>query len=358
MGQAYRKLYTLIVKNNKLITAAKPNVTKNSAGYYLWNVWDKKTGIFDLTKLFVGSQGTLGLITEITARLVYPQKHSRLAVVFLKNLDPLVEITQAALKYKPESFESYDDHTLKVALRFFPSFFRLMKAKNAISFALQFLPEFWMVLTSGLPKLILLIELASDDEAELTDRMARLQNELEQFRTHFHIKMRITKSEAETEKYWAMRRESFNLLRHRIKDRQTVPFIDDVVVHPDQLEDFLPALNKILEPYGDKMIYTIAGHVGDANFHIIPLMVLRDPETPKIIRDVSEKVYALVKEFNGSITGEHNDGLIRTPYLELMYGKKIVKLFEEVKKIFDPLGIFNPRKKVKGDLEYALRHIK
>jgi FAD/FMN-containing dehydrogenase len=89
----------------------------------------------------------------------------------------------------------------------------------------------------------------------------------------------------------------------------------------------------------------IAGHAGDGNFHIIPLMDLRDPKEREKIAIVSEKVFDLIIRFGGTITAEHNDGIIRTPYIKKMYGSKIYTLFEEIKKIFDPENIFNPGKK-------------
>jgi FAD/FMN-containing dehydrogenase len=351
-GEIYRKLYKLLENNYDAIQKAKPNVSKNSAGYYLWNVWDKNT--FDIVKLIVGSQGTLGLITEIKFRLVPIKKHSRLAVVFLKNLDQLATIAEEILKFNPESFESYDDHTLKVALKFMPDVIKILKYRNAFRIALEFLPEFFMILTGGMPKLVMLIEIASDDNTDITNRLNGLKNSLNKF----DVKVILTKNEAEAEKYWTIRRESFNLLRHRIKDRQTAPFIDDIIIRPEKLSEFLPHLNKILEPYGDKLIYTIAGHVGDGNFHIIPLMKLSDPDSRTLIPKISDEVYKLVAKFKGSITAEHNDGLIRTPYLKIMYSDKILELFKEVKNIFDPLAIFNPRKKVGGNIAYTLDHIK
>src|SRR6185295_16955707 len=132
---------------------------------------------------------------------------------------------------------------------------------------------------------------------------------------------------------------SFSLLRNKIKDKHTAPFIDDIVVNPEKLAEFLPRLNKILGQYD--LIYTLAGHVGDGNFHIIPLMNLADPKQRGIIHELSDKVYDLVLEYHGSITGEHNDGLIRTPYVKKMFGNEMYRLFEETKKIFDPAGIFN-----------------
>jgi FAD/FMN-containing dehydrogenase len=87
-------------------------------------------------------------------------------------------------------------------------------------------------------------------------------------------------------------------------------------------------------------------------------MNIEDPKQREIIPILGKQVYDLVLSYHGSITGEHNDGLVRTPYLKEMYGEKICELFEETKKIFDPEGIFNPRKKVGGTMAYAMSHIR
>jgi FAD/FMN-containing dehydrogenase len=143
-----------------------------------------------------------------------------------------------------------------------------------------------------------------------------------------------------------------------VSGKQTAPFIDDIAVRPEKMPEFLPALNKILDKYQDKIVYTIAGHAGNGNFHIIPLMNLADESQRAIIPVLSDEVYDLVIKFGGTITAEHNDGLIRTPYLEKMYGREVISLFEQVKQIFDPLNIFNPGKKVGGNLKYSMSHIK
>src|SRR3989338_2966563 len=348
-GEIYRKIYKLAEDNYDAIKKAKPEVSKNSAGYLVWDVWDRN--IFDLTKLFVGSQGTLGIITEIKFKLVKPKTHSKLLVIFLKDIKPLAEIVSKVLKHRPESFESYDDNTLKLVIRFLPEFVELLRAKNIFSLAWQFLPEFWTILTSGFPKLILLAEFIGDSIAEVDEKIEAVKTDLQSLK----IKMRATRNEKEARKYWVMRRESFNLLRHHIRGLRTAPFIDDFVVKPEKLPEFLPKLNQILSEYS--LIYTVAGHVGDGNFHIIPLMNLADPKSRKIIPELSEKVYRLVLDFGGSITAEHNDGLIRGFYLKAMYGDKIYKLFKEVKNIFDPNNIFNPGKKVDANMEYALSHL-
>ena len=174
--------------------------------------------------------------------------------------------------------------------------------------------------------------------------------------SQFKVRTRITRTEDEEREFWVIRRESFNLLRNKVKDKQTAPFIDDFAILPQHLPEFLPKLNAILDKYD--LIYTIAGHPGDGNFHIIPLMNLSDEAQRAIIPKLSDEVYNLVLEYKGTITAEHNDGLIRTPYLEKMYGPEIYALFGEVKNMFDPKNIFNPGKKVNYLPGYALTHMK
>ena len=349
-GEIYRRMDALLTNNAAVIEAARPRVTKNSSGYALWDIRGAD-GSFDLTKLFVGSQGTLGVITEIEFSLIRPNPHSRMLVVFLRDLAPLAEVAERIMRHAPESFESYDDHTLSVALRVLPQLVRRMKG-NAIRLAFQFLPEAWMAVTGGLPKLVLIAEFtaATGGEAEAAALAAR------DALSGMGLKTNVTKSEAEGEKYWTIRRESFNLLRQHVKHLRTAPFIDDFVVRREDLSAFLPELYAILGEY-PKMIFTVAGHVGDGNFHIIPLMDVRLPETESTIRNLAEQVYALVIRYGGSITGEHNDGIIRTPFVERMFGAEMERLFEEIKRIFDPQNIFNPGKKVDGEFNDAMEHL-
>jgi len=348
-GFIYRSIHNLIEKHKDSISSAKPTVSKNSAGYYLWNVWDGQT--FDLTKLLVGSQGTLGIVTEARIRLVPIRKVSKLFVVFLHDLKHVSNIVNDVLPLRPESVESYDDNTLKLAMKFLPSMLRTMKTRHFFKLLWSFLPEARMVLTRGLPKLVLLIEFVSDTEAEIDQKMNNLEKRIRKYPITYHR----TNSPEEAQKYWTIRRESFNLLRQHVKGKRTAPFIDDIVVKPEFMPEFLPRLTKILDQYD--LLYTVAGHAGNGNFHIIPLMDMKDPTNADKIMEVSEKVYNLIGEYHGSITGEHNDGIIRTPYLDKMYSKEILGLFSEVKKIFDPKNIFNPGKKVGGSIEYIRSHL-
>ncbi len=341
-GELYKKLSDLIFNNLAVIKAAKPNVSKNSAGYYLWNVWNDSTQTFDLNRLIVGSQGTLGLVTEIGFKLVPTTPHTGLLVIFMDSLDRLPELVNELVAFGPESLESYDDYSLKLAIKFFFDFFQQVGLVKTISLGWQFLPEVWHLLFNQVPKLTVIAEIAGQDEAEVTTKLRHIQQKI----SHFNFYTRLADKDREEDKYWEIRHQSFNLLRHHVRGRRTAPFIDDVVVRPADLPKFLPALKKILD--GHKLIYTMAGHAGDGNFHIIPLMDLKAPYSADQIIKISDQVYGLVKSYHGSITAEHNDGIIRTPYLSTMYRPEVLKLFVEVKKIFDPANIFNPGKKVGG----------
>lgn len=354
-GDIYRRLYKLIEEHYDVIQKARPDVSKNSAGYCLWDVWDRR--IFDITRLFVGSQGTLGLLAEVRLGLVKARKYSWLGVIFLKTLDPVPDLVVDLLKFHPQSLESYDDKTLGAAVKLWRTVVGSMKG-NAVKLAWQFLPEAVMALRHGMPKMVLLVSLAGDDEKDLAERLEKLREDVVAFaRTHPGVTIRILRSAEEAEKYWAIRRQSLTLLHGAIKDKDTAAFIDDFVVKPKYLPEVLPKVNAILDRYKDDLIYTIVGPAGNGNFHIVPLMDLRNPRVRALIPRISEEVYALILEYHGPITAEHNDGFIRTPYLSQMYGSEITALFAEVKKIFDPQCIFNPGKKVGGSLEYSLTHI-
>lgn len=346
-GDIYRKMTALIIDNRETIEHAEPTVSKNSAGYALWNVLDTEHGTFNLAKLICGAQGTLALTTSMKLGLVKNQAHRSMLVVFLKDLSVLPEIVKRVLPFNPESFESYDDQTFKLAVKFMPQMLGQMGLTRATRLGISFIPEMLMVAKGGVPKLVLMAEFSEDTHKEALTMARKAQAAL----ADLHLPTSVKKDERGAEKYWVVRRESFALLRKNVHGLYAAPFIDDFVVPSHTYPEFLPELNELLNLYKDKFIYTIAGHIGNGNFHIIPLMDLTKPEVRQVILDLSPRVYELVLKYGGSTTGEHNDGIIRTPYLSLMFGTKMVELFAETKKIFDPQNIFNPGKKVGGTFE-------
>jgi FAD/FMN-containing dehydrogenase len=256
------------------------------------------------------------------------------------------------LKTKPDSFEAFDDHTLKLALKFMPQFIYILGFLGTIKMGLQFLPDLLTFAIKGVPKFTLLVEFVSNDPSEIAGKIEKLRDSVK----HFPIRTELAEKDSEARNYWVIRRESFNLLRKNVKNRHTAPFIDDFIINPEFLVEFFPKLIKILDDF--KIDYTIAGHMGDGNFHIIPLMDFSKKSERDKIPVVEEKVNQLVFDYHGSISAEHNEGLIRGYYLEKMYGKEMFEIFKEIKSIFDPQNIFNPHKKTDADQEYSLNHIR
>ena len=345
-GKLYKNLFNLIEGNREVINNAKPNVSKNSAGYYLWNIWDGET--FDLNKLIVGSQGTLGVITEAKIRLVREKSHHDMVALFFKSWDQLPQVTKAILPYEPESLETFDEETLKLGIRFMPE---IAKRANMgfFSFLAQFIPEAFIgTRMLGLPKLIILVEVAENDDKEVK---RKVKNIIEAIRP-FNVWHRVIEkdSEEKKKKMKEKRRKS-----EHVGNKKTAPFVEDFCILVEKVPEFLPKALKILKDNGIEA--NIAGHAGNGNFHIIPLMDLREKSERDKILVVSNKFYDLVKEYKGSITAEHNDGIVRTPYLHKMYNPEVLELFRKTKELFDPQNIFNPGKKVNGSFEYLESHI-
>jgi FAD/FMN-containing dehydrogenase len=350
-GRLYKQLFKLIEQNYDAIQAARPKVSKNSMGYNLWDVWDKERGIFDLTKLIVGSQGTLGLVTDIKYRLVPTRPFTGILVCFLKDMAPLGDIINKVLEHKPATFESFDDNTLYLSIRFLPMFRKYLGWWGLFKLMFSLIPDGFMLLR-GIPKLILMIEFNGQTQEEVDDKIDDMRQDLK----GYHMAMERDETAAKSQKFWIMRRQSFNLLRSKVKDKHTAPFIDDLVVNPPYLPEFLPRIRKLIKKY--KLNATIAGHMGDGNFHIIPLMKIEEKKERAKLLPAMKEVDELVLKYKGSLSGEHNDGLVRGPWLEQQFGRKVLGLFKEVKDIFDPENIFNPHKKSDAKWDYSFNHIR
>lgn len=355
-GRVYRELYELLEANYETIQEARPRVSKDSTGYHLWNVWNRETEVFDLTQAIIGAQGTLGFVTEATFNLVPRPAHSGLLVLFLRDIDGLGELIKTVVDHKPATFEGFDDATLMLAIKFLPSFLSFLGPVKFIHLLLTLIPEGFQML-KGIPKLVLMVEFTGDTEIEVREKIKALHRDLKPFKARYEINgFEEDPTEGSSEKFWILRRRSFQLLRSKVKDKHTAPFIDDFIVNPEHLPEFFPRMRKIIKKY--KLFATIAGHMGDGNFHIIPLMKLEDPKDRAKLEPAMKEVNNLVLEYKGSLSGEHNDGLVRGPWLEAQYGKEVVDLFKQTKDIFDPEHIFNPRKKANATWEYSFSHIR
>ena len=353
-GELYSSVFKLVDDNYDAIKAAKPHVSKNSTGYNLWDIWDRETGVFDLTKAVVGSQGTLGLVTDIKFRLIPKEPFTGVLVAFLKskNMDSLGDIVNDVLKGNPLSFESFDNYTLNLSIKFFPYFQKTLGWGGLIKLAFQLIPDA-LILFRGWPKLVMLIEFSGETQESVDEQIKNMHLQLGKY----HLEaLEEDNTPTKAWKFRIMRRESFNLLRKKVKDKHTAPFIDDLVVPPVHLPKFLPELRAIINKY--QLMATVAGHMGDGNFHIIPLMKIEDPKERAKLEPAMREVNELVLSYGGSLSGEHNDGMIRGPWLEQMYGPVILGHFKKLKNIFDPQNIFNPHKKTDANWNYSMSKVR
>lgn len=351
-GTLYKQTYELLEANYDEIKAAQPNVSKDSTGYHLWDVWDRESGIFDLTKLFVGAQGTLGIITDIRYNLVPKSTHAGTLVCYMKNMDNLGEVIPAVLAHKPAAFESFDDATLWLSFKFIFAFIPRIGFWPWVRLCLSLIPT-GLNLIRGIPKLILLIEFTGNSTEEVAEKIRNTRQSIKGLGFTY---MESNETEAKSQKFWLMRRESFGLLRSKVKDKHTAPFIDDFVVPPAQLTEFLPKLQDVIKKY--KLQATIAGHMGDGNFHVIPLMKIEDPNERAKLEPAMKEVNDLVLHYGGSVSGEHNDGMVRGPWLKEMYSPSVLGHMKAMKSLYDPTNIFNPRKKTDADWDFSFSHIR
>lgn len=352
-GKVYRETFELLDKHYDEIRAAAPKVSKDSTGYHLWNVWDREKGIFDMTKLFVGAQGTLGINTEVKLGLVKKPKYSGTLVCYMKHIDNLGEVIPDVLTHNPDTFECFDDNTLWLSVKFIFSFISRIGFFPWVKMCLQLIPD-GLALVKGVPKMILLIEFSGDSTSEVKMKIHNARVHLEKYKNFTY--MEEDETIEKSRKFWLMRRESFNLLRSKVHDKHTAPFIDDLVVPPPRLSEFLPKLTKLIRKY--KLMATIAGHMGDGNFHIIPLMKIEDPKERAKFKPAMTEVNNLVIEYGGSVSGEHNDGMIRGPWLKQMYSKDVLGYMKDIKALFDPDNIFNPKKKTDATWDFSFKHIR
>lgn len=350
-GKLYKQVYELIEANYDLIKNARPKVNKNSMGYNLWDVWDRGTGIFDLTHLFTGSQGTLGIITDIKIEALPKPKHTGLLLAYLSSPKKLGEVIPAVMKHQPATFEGFDDITFSLGVKYFKTFQKQLGMKEWLR------QQTWLLRSvrrfkGHLPNIVLMIEFEGETKAEVYRKISKLHDDLQRF----GVKMDIEDDELASAPFWQIRRASLALLRNKVHDKYAAPFIDDMTVQPKYLPEFLPKVRKVIRKY--KLPATLAGHFGDGNFHIIPLMDIENPKEQAKLEPVMRELIPIVLQYGGTMAGEHNDGMVRGPWLPAVFGDEMYQLFKRVKETFDPLYIFNPHKKTDASWEYSMDHIR
>lgn len=332
-GRVHKEIYELIEKNEGKINERFPRVKKNAAGYALNEVWNKDKTEFNLGRLFIGSQGTLGIITEATFKLVPILENVQMLVVPLSKLSGIPKIVKIFRKHNADIVETFDYHTYNLAKTYLSE--DAMRAKIADG-----------------EHMVIFAEWGGENVNDVESLMEIARKEIEEC----GFSPKIVSDESEALSFLNIRRASFKmLLDHPYPDTRAAAFLEDTIVDIEKYDKFLERLEKILEDYD--LTYTYAGHIGDGSIRLVPLINFEKERAQEMILELAEKVYDLVFEFGGSMSVDHNDGYIRTPFLEKMYGEEIAGLFKEVKRIFDPQKVFNGTKKSEMKREESLRRI-
>lgn len=350
-SQLYRRIFELVDTHYDTVRNARPHVNKNSMGYNLWSIWDRETGIFDMTQLFTGSQGTLGIITDIKIEAVPKAPHSGLLLAYLPSMKHLGNIIDTVMQHEPATFEGFDDITFNLGIRYFKTFRKQLGTKEYLRQQAH-LTKSVAKFKGHLPNILLMIEFDGHTQQEVIQKISDLHDNLKKYK----IRMDIESDETSSAPFWSIRRAALSLLRNQISGRYASPFIDDMTVQPKYLPQFLPELRKVIRKY--KLPATIQGHFGDGNFHIIPLMDIAGAKDQAKLEPIMRELVPIVLKYGGTMAGEHNDGMVRGSWLPAVFGQDVHALFREVKEIFDPQYIFNPHKKTDASWEFSMSHVR
>ncbi len=327
---ALRNILDLVRTNLDLIRSRRRHVTKNSSGYNLFGLVDGlERGVFDLPRLFAGSEGTLGIVLEAKLRLVPRPRRLATALIYLERLADVGEATRALLDLAPSALELMDRNALDLVGR--DRFGVPPSAQAMLLMELDAMP-------------------AGRQEEPLDEKMARAKDLVSRFALSRPVE--TAEDEARRLALWSVRKALYPTLyrydlpagRHGA-GKKPINFCDDVVVPAERIPDLIPYLEETFGRIGTPV--AIYGHIGDGNAHINPLMNLNDEADFKRMIAISREIHqAVIHRFEGSICGEHGDGRVRAEYVRELYGDDLYELFRRVKRILDPGQLLNPGVKI------------
>ncbi len=319
LGRVVRGTRRLLADHADAIAARRPYTSKNSAGYNLWGV--EEGGVLDLTRLVVGSEGTLAVIVEAGLRLVEKPAARGSLLLWFESLEKAGEAVAPVLDLGPSACEIMER-----------CFLDIVRADGSVP--REYLPE--------KADTVLLVEQLGDSREANAAFLARVRTRIvDELGLAFDAVE--AHDPAEQERLWMVRKRAVQILQRLPGPKRVTAFIEDVSVPPDRLVDYIRGLRAILETH--QVEAAIYGHAGDANLHARPMVDTRVAEDVVKIKAIAGEVAHLVTDLGGTVSCEHGDGLTRSAYLELQFGD-LYDVMREVKRVWDPAGVLNPGKVV------------
>ncbi|MBF0502445.1 MAG: FAD-binding protein [Candidatus Riflebacteria bacterium] len=339
-GSLYRHIMTILspkeLRDEIYRESPKPGIKRRNTGYAVDLLLgscvftensashapgDSLSAPFNFCKLLCGSEGTLAFITEIKLNLVdIPPKEIGLIVAHFSTLEEALEANLIALRYRPGAVELIDRTILDLAMQ--------NKNQRENRFFIQ-----------GDPGAVLVIEFARTTRSEIENTAKAVEAEMRANGYGYHFPLIWF---PRSEKVWTVRKAGLGLLSNIPGDKKPVSFIEDTAVSPEDLPAYIGEFKKIMEKYGLSCVYH--AHIGSGELHLRPLLNLKDQRDVWIFHEVGREVALLVKRYRGSLSGEHGDGRLRGEFIPIMAGDRLYELFREIKRKWDPRGIFNPGK--------------
>jgi FAD/FMN-containing dehydrogenase/Fe-S oxidoreductase len=302
------------------IAARFPKLHRRVGGYNI----DALTGNtpVNLSHLLVGSEGTLAFSTSIELDLQPIPPHKVLGVCHFPSFYEAMDTTRHIVALKPAAVELVDRTMIELA-RDIPLFRATLDR-----------------FVQGEPDALLLVEFAGEDHAAQLRDLARLGDLMA---SHGFPGAVVEAVEPEFQKaIWEVRKAGLNIMMSMKGDGKPVSFIEDCAVPLDDLAEYTDRLTQVFHKHGTTG--TWYAHASEGCLHVRPVLNLKLEADAIKMRAIAEEAFAMVREYKGSHSGEHGDGLVRSEFHEPMFGARMVRNFEEVKAAFDPAGMMNPGK--------------
>jgi FAD/FMN-containing dehydrogenase/Fe-S oxidoreductase len=304
----------------------KPSIHRRNTGYALDLLaacapFTPDGPPFNFCRLLAGSEGTLAFLTEITlACEPLPPRETALLCVHCATIDEALRANLVALRHAPRACELMDNNILECTKA------NLEQRQNRF-------------FVQGDPGAILAVELAAETREEVSAVAAELEAELHAAGLGYHYPVVWG---TDQNRVWNLRKAALGLLANIPGDAKPVAVIEDTAIDPRDLPAFVRDFDNILGHHGLSAVHY--AHAGSGELHLRPILNLKDQEHRRLFRIVGTEIARLVKRYGGSLSGEHGDGRLRGEFLPLMVGDKNYALFREIKRAWDPSGIFNPGK--------------